>query len=236
MGQMSQGLLDTGKQKLAPISDTNVVFQDLGSTEDLILEENRQGEGISSSEISWKKRFVAFLSVLLLSAIFLGMVFVAWPKKPEITLTSFEFDESTPTTPGPDGQLLSNWIAKVSVKSPNYFDVGIKTLRVNAYIPSNQKTPVGFGQAEDIVIEKQKNTLITMNFKVPVYQPSSGNPSLIEECMNNGKATLLIKAEVDLNLLHWTGKVVRTSMTKEIDCSLPQLYSLARSHITKPKS
>lgn len=234
---MTQGLLDTGKQKIAPISETTAVFHDLGSTEELILEQNRQIEsGLRSSEISWTKRLVAMISIMILSAIFLGMVFVAWPRKPEITLTSFEFDEATPTIPGPDGQLLSNWIAKVSVNSPNYFDVSIKTLRINAFIPTNQKTPVGFGEAEDIVIAKRTNTLITLNFKVPVYQPSSGNPSLIEECMNNGKATLLIKAEIDLNLLHWTGKVVRTSMTKDIDCSLPQLYSLARSYITKPKS
>lgn len=205
-----------------------IEFNDLGSTENLILEEN-----MPSGTSSWPKRIILTVVTLFFLALFGIMLFAAFPRKPTVSLVSFEYDEKTPSKPDENGQLLTNWIGKVSVTSPNYYSVGVKSIDVKAFIPTNEQVPVGFGTVEDVVIKRRGETIIVMNFKVPVYQPSSGNPSLIEECMNNGKAVLLIKANIDLNMTHWTGKRIQTSLVKTIDCALPQLYRLVHQFLRR---
>lgn len=209
-----------------------------GDSTDNLLSEDPESPAtirtLPSPRISWKKRLIAFASLLVLISIFGLLVFLAFPRKPTISLTSFELNEDLPSEPDKDGQLMTNWIAKVSVKSPNYMDIGVKELDVKAYVPSHPETPVGFGKAQDITIKRRDKTIIELGFKVPVYQPSSGKPSLIEECMNYQQAKLLIVAEIDLNLLHWTGKKIKTSMNKTVDCKLPQLLQIANK-FTKNK-
>jgi len=225
----SQGLVDIGKQKLGEGSLTNIEFNDLGSTEDLILEENRGLERMPSKG-AWKRRFLASILGVLLIALFCGVLAFTIPRKPEVSLVSFEYDESKPSEPDENGQLLTNWIGKISIKSHYFFDAGIKSIDVNAYIPSNEKAPVGFGDAKDITIKSRAETIVALNFKVPVYQPSSGNPSLIEECMEKSKISLLIKADIDLAMFHWTGKKMHHKLTKTVDCALPQLYALLKNN------
>lgn len=225
----SQGLVDTGKQKMSTQTKIPIEFNDLGSTENLILEDNMNSYGSSP----WRKRIILTAVTVFFLALFGLMLFAAFPRRPIVSLVSFDYDEKTPSTPDENGQLLTNWIGKVSIISPNYYDVGVKSIDVKAFIPSNDQVPVGFGTVENVVVKGRDETIIAMNFKVPVYQPSSGNPSLIEECMNNGKAILLIKADIDLNISHWTGKRIHTSLVKTIDCALPQLYRLVNQFLRR---
>ncbi len=200
--------------------DDVIVFNDLGSTEHLILEDH--------SPKMRKRRIIATFLVILMMLVFFGMIFFAWPRLPDVAVISFAPDEANPSVPDENGQILTNWIGKLSFKSRNNWDIGVVSLHINAFIPSNMDTPVGFGKADGFVIKSKDETTVLLDFKVPVYQPSSGKPSLLEECMTNSKADLLIKAEIDLKLTHWTGKKIKTSIRKTIDCSLPQLYSIIK--------
>ena len=173
-----------------------------------------------------RKRYLVFAVFVLLSVIlgFFGWLF--WPSKPEVKLVSFRFDENSPNTPEPDGELYTNWIGKVSVNSKNYLSIGIRELDVKAFLPTRKDTPVGQGKAKDLVIKGQSVTEFDIIFRVPVYKPSSGKPSLLEECMNSPKVDLLVDVTVDLKAIHWTGKKIKTTVTKQVDCMLPELLAL----------
>lgn len=175
-----------------------------------------------------RKRYLIFGAFVLLLLIFGSFACIFWPSKPDVKLVSFKFDENSPATPGPDGRLYTNWIGRVSVDSKNYFNVAIRELEVKAYLPKRKDTPVGEGKAMDLLIKGQSVTEFDLSFKVPVYQPSSGKPSLFEECMNSPKVDLLVDVSVDLKATHWTGKKIRTTVTKQVDCVLPELLALVR--------
>lgn len=219
-----------GKEKLPEVESAKFTMNPskLRSSDNLIEAEEFDLEAVNLHS-SRKKRALFTLATALLLVAFGLMVYYAWPSIPKVELVKFEFDEQTPSKPDENGQLFTNWIGTVSIQSLNNYDIGVKSIKIKAFIPSNLEVPVGFGGIDDILIKKKATSLLSVPFKVPVYQPSSGNPSLIEECMNKGKANLLIKAEIDLSITHWTGKKLTRTLTKEIDCSLPQLYKLIRS-------
>jgi hypothetical protein len=181
-----------------------------------------------------RKRYLVFAVFVILMIILGSFGLLFWPSKPDVKLVSFKFDEDSPTTPEPDGELYTNWIGKVSVDSKNYFSFGIRELEVKAFLPSRRDTPVGQGKVQDLMIKGQSVTEFDINFKVPVYKPSSGKPSLLEECMNSPKVDLIVDVTVDLNAAHWTGKKIRTTITKQVDCMLPQLFALVQKFTKMP--
>lgn len=206
-------------------AEEHLMFDD---DEDNILSEER-GLRVVTNRISWRKRAIVTIITVLLVAFFLGVGFLVWPRQPTVALLSFDFDEQTPTAPGPDGELYTNWIGKLSVVSTNFLDIGVRAIDVQAYLASNQSLPVGTGRVSNVTIKRRRETVIPMAFKVPVFQPSSGKPSLLEQCMYAPTVNLVVNAQVDLSLTHWTGKRLHKSMKKTVDCKLPALYQLARA-------
>lgn len=205
-------------QKDIAKAEAEVLFEDADSELDAVS---------TSSRLRFKQSFLRFVTVFVVLLLGFGSFFL-WPREPEVSLVSFKFDESNPTSPDETGELFTNWKGELLVKSANYINIGVRDIKVNAFLPSNMKVAVGKGGVSNVTIKGRSETAITLNFLVPVYKPSSGKPSLLEECMNAAQVPLLIQAEIDLNLLHWTGQKIRTSLIKNVDCALPELYQLTQ--------
>lgn len=186
---------------------------------------------VEAPEGSYRDKKIRYLvlAIGLVILAFLGFTaFLLRPKRPEVSLVSFRFDEDSPATPDEDGELYTNWVGTVSVKSDNYVGFRVRDIDVKAYLPTNHQIPVATGLAKDILIRPRGKTVFAIPFKVPVYKPSSGRPNLLEACMATPQVSLQVDVSVDLNVLHWTGRRLNSSLRKEIDCQLPQLFGLVK--------
>ena len=163
----------------------------------------------------------------LLAIIFLITVIAAvlCPREANFNLQSFDIDGENPTFR--DGeQLMTNWISQVAVDNRNFYPIDIREIKVTAYLERDRRAPIGKGMGANLYFPARSLGVNEVKFRMPVYAPSTGMPSLIAECMTHDKVDLFLHAELDLAWTHWSGRWISMEFFASVDCKVPAVIQL----------
>lgn len=154
-----------------------------------------------------------------------AVAFLLYPRETRFSIESFDIDAHNSTFTDGD-QLMSNWLSTVAVINRNYYPIEIREMNVRAYVSGDRRAAVGKGHGANLRFPALRRSLAKVAFHMPVYAPSSGQPSLIIECMKHDKVDLFLEADLDLSLTHWTGKWIHINFYATVDCKIPALGQL----------
>lgn len=146
---------------------------------------------------NWKKVLLVIGIVLLLILTALGILaYFFWPRGIQVQVISMDMNQ-----------------AKINIYSKNLVDFTVKNLHVvvlyaNTYVLATL-------EKSDFVIKAQGNTTITLSaqgFNVP--------PPALGHCERYTHLPLDLNITVDLKLLRWANKKIKTKETVNLDCAV----------------
>lgn len=172
-----------------------------------------------------KKRFFVISLIVAFLAFFGYLSFILYPRQPTFNLKSLNIDPDSPTfeLPNPDGssQLFTKWKAIFVVNNPNFISLKMYGIDLDIFLSKDKNNSVGNGYSSNLFFPAKSQREHVIDLKIPVYSPSSGKPSLIAECMVNESLNLFIKARIDLNIFHWTGRTIDLAFNIVTKCEIP---------------
>lgn len=153
------------------------------------------------------------------------IVFVLFPRETYFNIVSFDIDANNSTYHDGD-QLMTNWISQVGIDNQNFYPISIREIKLKAFLDHDRSVPVGLGYGKDLHFPSRSHVVNPVDFRMPVFAPSTGKPSLIAECMTNEHIDLFVTAEIDLSWTHWTGHWISVEFYATIDCRFPAVVQV----------
>jgi len=148
---------------------------------------------------------------------FIGiMLYIFWPKIPEVNITSIELSEPSggkssirydipSIANGDQGGIEIDLDININVKNENFYNININDVEARIYIQTNDmgKTYVGQGIKKDLKFEKHSTT----DFVLPVtiaYYMDGGDSTLIyllKACSKNSPIEIQYEVDIGLTLI-----------------------------------